>query len=91
MSQESDRITKNAADVKRESEELIAAFVKAQTDVVAANEATAAAIAAGASDKEIADAAKAAQPQLEQAVTDMDTHTPAGTPVIIASRGARRR
>ena len=82
MSVESDQFKESIAKLKAEKDEIIPFITKLQTDLVAANEATAAAIAAGATDKEIADAAREAQPDIAQVITDLDQFTPAGTPTV---------
>lgn len=81
MSVESDAFKATMAKLTRESAQIVPFITKLQTDLVAANTATAAAIEAGATDKEIADAARAAQPAIEQVVTDLDQFTPEGTPI----------
>lgn len=83
MSVESDAFKASIAKLKTERDQIIPFITKLQTDLVAANEATAAAIAAGATDKEIADAAREAQPDIVQVVADMDAFTPEGTPVVV--------
>lgn len=82
MSVESDAFNQTVNNLKRERDQIIPFITKLQTDLVAANQATADAIAAGATDKEIADAARAAQADLAQVVADMDQFTPEDTPVI---------
>lgn len=82
MSVESDAFKASVARLKQERDQIVPFITKLQTDLVAANEATAAAIARGATDKEIADAAREAQPDITQVVNDMDQFTPEGTPLI---------
>lgn len=82
MSQESDQFKASITSLKKERDEIIPFITKLQGDLVAANEAVATAIANGASDKEIADAARESQADIAQVVADMDQFTPEGTPVV---------
>lgn len=82
MSVESDAFKASITSLKKERDEIIPFITKLQSDLVAANEATATAIANGASDKEIADAARESQADIAQVVADMDQFTPEGTPVV---------
>ena len=86
MSAESDAFKASVDRLKEERDQIIPFITDLQTRLVAANEATAAAIAAGLTDKEVADAARAAQPDIVQIVTDLDQFTPAGTPLVSARR-----
>ena len=83
MSDESNAFKAAVANLKGQKDQVVAYVAKIQGDLVAANEATAAAIAAGATDKEIADAAREAQPDIVQVVNDLDLITPDGTPVVV--------
>jgi len=82
MSVESDQFKASVARLKTERDQIIPFITKLQTDLVEANKALADAIAAGATDKEIADAAREAQADIAQVVADMDAFTPEGTPVV---------
>lgn len=82
MSQESDAFAGLVSNLTREKGQIVPFITKLQTDLVEANAKTAAAIAAGATDKEIADVARAAQPAIAQVVADLDQFTPEGTPVV---------
>lgn len=86
MSQESQQFTDSVAAAVAQGGEAIALLATYQTQLVAANEATAAAILAGATDKEIADAARTAQPVIDGLVTALDAATPSTTPVTPTMR-----
>ena len=82
MSAESDAFKDSISNLKRERTQIIAFITKLQTDLVDANAKIAELIAAGATDKEIADAAREAQADIVQVVTDMDQFRPEGTRVV---------
>lgn len=84
MSVESEQFSAKVADVVREKDQIIALVTTQQTNIAALGQQIADLIASNASEKELADAARAALPVLTQAVNDMDVFTPEGTPVIEA-------
>ena len=82
MSVESDAFNTAISNLKRERDQIIPFITDLQTRLATALIDLANALATGATDKEIADAARAAMPDITQVVADMDQFTPEGTPVV---------
>ena len=82
MSVESDAFNTAISNLKRERDQIIPFITDLQTRLATALIDLANALATDATDKEIADAARAAMPDITQVVADMDQFTPEGTPVV---------
>ncbi len=82
MSVESDALTASVTKLQREKAQIVPFIQNLQTRLATAVTDLAKAIAAGATDKEIADAARIALPLIDDTVTALDAFTPEGTPVV---------
>lgn len=82
MSLESQALTDSITKLQREKAQIVPFIQNLQTQLATAVTELATAIANGASDKEIADAARLALPLIDDTVTALDAFTPEGTPVV---------